>query len=63
MSALWEKSREERGRKTENQVCGRPGESGWGKSIPGENAAVDEIEIGVAAHDRQRHLGYVTSVR
>ena len=63
MSALWENSREEKGRKTVNQVCRRPSESGRGKSVPGENAALDEIEIGVAAHDRQRPLGYVTSVR
>ena len=52
-----------RERKTEKQVCRRPGGSGWGKSVPLKNAAVDDIEIGVAAHDRQRHLRYVTSVR
>ena len=32
-------------RKTEDHNSGRPGESSWGESVPGEAFAVDEIDI------------------
>ena len=62
MSVLWEKFREKEGEEDRQPSLWTARREWLGKPVPGENAAVDEIEIGVAAHDRQRPLGYVTSV-